>query len=47
MEKGQKPVQQLYNVWYFPSFYLLDSEKRFMAKKLTYPQIAELIKNVK
>ena len=46
MDKGQKSVQQLYNVWYFPSFYLLDSEKHFMAKKLKYPQIAELIQSV-
>jgi hypothetical protein len=45
-EKGEKQPLQSYNVWYYPSFYLLDREKRFMAKKLSYPQIAELINSI-
>ena len=45
-EKGKPLPLQLYNIWYFPSFFLLDEEKHFMAKKLSYPQIAELIYSI-
>jgi thiol-disulfide isomerase/thioredoxin len=46
VESGAKPALQPYNIWYYPSFYLLDQDKRFMAKKLSYPQIAELINSI-
>ena len=45
-ETGKVSYLQLFDVWYSPSFYLLDKEKRFMAKKLTYPQMVELLNTI-
>jgi thiol-disulfide isomerase/thioredoxin len=46
MSQGLKPVLQQYNVWYYPSFFLLDNDKHYMAKKLSYPKIAELVNSL-
>jgi thiol-disulfide isomerase/thioredoxin len=43
MEKGKKRYSELYDVWYFPSFFVLDEQKRFKAKKLSYPQLVDFL----
>ncbi|MBE7170786.1 MAG: DUF5106 domain-containing protein [Williamsia sp.] len=45
-EKTGQRMLQPYNVWYYPSFYLLDQDKRFMAKKLSYQPMADLINSI-
>ncbi len=40
---GEKSYAQLYDVWYYPSFFLVDEKKRFIAKKLSFKQITELL----
>lgn len=40
---GQPNFRQLYDVYQTPTLYLLDKEKRIIAKKLTYEQIDEVI----
>jgi thiol-disulfide isomerase/thioredoxin len=45
-EKTGKTALQPYNIWYYPSFYLLDQDKRFMAKKLSYQPMVELINSI-
>ncbi len=37
---------QLYDVWFTPTFFLVDKEKKFIAKKLTYKQMNELMKTL-
>ena len=44
MQLGKPSVTQKYDVWYFPSFFVLDSEKRFVAKKLNYQQMVDFLK---
>ncbi len=39
IDAGIPGYSQLYDVLTFPTLYLLDKEKRIVAKKLTYPQI--------
>ncbi len=39
-------VLQNYNVWYYPTFFLLDENKHLMAKKLSYVQIVKLLDSV-
>lgn len=41
---GKKSYAQLYDVWYYPSFFVLDKAKRFVAKKLNYPQLVDFLK---
>ncbi len=36
----------LYDVWYFPSFYLLDKDKRFIASKLQYDQLLKVMDSI-
>lgn len=43
---GKTLVLNEYDVWYYPSFFLLDEEKKFMAKKLSYEQVFELVESV-
>lgn len=38
-----KSVAELYDIWFYPAFFVLDSEKRFKAKKLTYPQLVDFL----
>jgi hypothetical protein len=46
--KGLKAYPEIYDVWYYPSFFVLDKNKRFMAKKLTFEQMVDFLKlNVK
>jgi hypothetical protein len=40
---GKPSYKQLYDVYQTPMLYLLDKEKRIIAKKLTYLQIDEVI----
>ena len=40
---GKPSYKQLYDVYQTPVLYLLDKEKRIIAKKLTYQQIDEVI----
>jgi thiol-disulfide isomerase/thioredoxin len=40
---GMPGYSQLYDVLTFPTLYLLDKDKRIIAKKLTYQQIDELL----
>lgn len=40
---GKKGYTEEYDVWYYPSFFLLDKNKRFMAKKFTYEQLVDFI----
>jgi len=40
---GRPDYRQLYDVYQTPSIFLLDKEKRIIAKKLTYQQIDEVI----
>lgn len=40
---GKPSYKQLYDVYQTPVLYLLDNEKRIIAKKLTYQQLDELI----
>lgn len=46
LKNGEQSVLQPYNVWYYPSFFLLDQDKNLMAKKLSYPQIEDFINTV-
>jgi hypothetical protein len=41
--EGRPSYKQLYDVYQTPMLYLLDKEKRIIAKKLTYLQIDEVI----
>jgi len=41
--KGKAGFRQLYDVYSTPLLYLLDENKRIVAKKLTYLQIDEII----
>jgi len=43
VEKNIPGYSQLYDVQSFPTLYLLDRDKRIIAKKLTYEQIDEII----
>jgi hypothetical protein len=44
VETAKSPAfQQLYDVIQTPTFYLLDNEKRIIAKKLTLEQMDDLI----
>jgi thiol-disulfide isomerase/thioredoxin/uncharacterized protein YbdZ (MbtH family) len=43
VEKGIPGYSQLYDVQSFPTLYLLDKDKRIIAKKLSYEQIDEII----
>ena len=40
---GRADYRQLYDVYQTPQIYLLDNEKRIVAKKLTYQQVDEII----
>jgi hypothetical protein len=40
---GRPDYRQLYDVYQTPMIYLLDQEKRIVAKKLTYQQVDEVI----
>jgi hypothetical protein len=40
---GRPDYRQLYDVYQTPVLYLLDKEKRIVAKKLTYQQVDEVI----
>ena len=40
---GRPDYRQLYDVYQTPEIYLLDKEKRIMAKKLTYQQVDEIL----
>jgi hypothetical protein len=42
-EAGRPDYRQLYDVYQTPVLYLLDKEKRIVAKKLTYQQVDEVI----
>jgi hypothetical protein len=44
ISKNTPGYSQLYDIQSFPTLYLLDSEKRIVAKKLTYEQINEVLK---
>lgn len=46
MNQGLMSYSQLYDVWSFPSFFVLDNEKRFVAKKLYFKQLAELVSSL-
>ena len=41
---ANKPYTQLYDVWYYPCFFVLDNQKRFVAKKLNYQQMIDFLK---
>src|SRR5690606_11184730 len=43
IDAGIPGYSQLYDVQSFPTLYLLDNEKRIMAKKLSYQQIDEVL----
>jgi hypothetical protein len=48
VKAGLKAYPEIYDVWYYPSFFVLDKNKRFMAKKLTFEQMVDFLKlNVK
>jgi len=40
---GQASYRQLYDVYQTPMLYLLDKDKRIIAKKLSYQQLDEVI----
>jgi hypothetical protein len=40
---GRPDYRQLFDVYQTPELYLLDKEKRIIAKKLTYQQVDEVI----
>lgn len=42
-EAGKKLILNEYDVWYFPTFFLLDKDKHYMAKKLSFNQIVDLL----
>jgi hypothetical protein len=43
VKDGKPGYKQLYDVYQTPLLYLLDKDKRIIAKKLTYLQIDEVI----
>ena len=43
MLSGKKSYSQLYDVWFNPTFFLLDKDKKFVAKKLPYKNLVELM----
>jgi hypothetical protein len=42
-DAGKPNYRQLYDVYQTPVLYLLDDQKRIIAKKLTYQQLDEVI----
>lgn len=46
MEEGAPSVAQAYDVWFYPTFFLLDKDQRFMANKLAFPQMRDLIDSI-
>ena len=44
IESGMPGYSQLYDVMSFPTLYLLDKDKRIIAKKLSFEQIDEILK---
>jgi hypothetical protein len=44
IQSGLQSYPQIFDVWYYPSFFVLDKNKRFMAKKLTYEQMVDFLK---
>jgi len=43
---GQLSYLQTYDVWYYPTFFLLDKQKRFIAKKLQYEPMFDLVESL-
>lgn len=43
---GKKLVTKSYDVWYFPTFFLLDKDKKFMARKLSFEKMSELVNSI-
>ena len=43
IKKQGKSLSELYDIWFYPAFFVLDNEKRFKAKKLTYPQLVDFL----
>jgi hypothetical protein len=45
MASNQPNFRQLYDVYQTPMLYLLDAEKRIIAKKLNYEQLNDLLEH--
>jgi len=45
-KQNQGSLLRMYNIWYYPSFYLLGKEHRLMAEKLQYPAIKDFMKTL-
>ncbi len=43
---GQKGIVLGYDMWYYPCFFLLDKDKRFVGKKLQFKEVSELIESL-
>jgi thiol-disulfide isomerase/thioredoxin len=43
VQSGQKSYAQQFDVWYSPTFFLLDRNKNFVARKLPFKNLAELV----
>lgn len=46
MVSGKKGYTEEYDVWYYPSFFMMDKDKRFMAKKFTFQQLVDFVSTV-
>ncbi len=46
VQSGKMGYSQMYDVWYSPSFFVLDKDKNFVAKKLPYKNMVELVNSL-
>lgn len=45
-QASQPLVTKSFDVWYFPAFFLLDKDKKFMARKLSFEKMSELVNSI-
>ena len=45
-KQGKKACQQEFDLWYMPTFFLLDSEKHYMARRCTFDNLKDILTTV-
>jgi hypothetical protein len=46
VQTGKKSYAQQFDVWYSPTFFVLDRDKKFVAKKLPFKNLVELVNSL-
>ena len=46
LSAGKKSFTNAYDVWFFPTFFVLDKDKNFIGKKMTYKPMVELVESL-